>query len=159
MRIMGIDPGLNITGYGIISATKNKYEYIISGCICSIKAKKQDYRLLNIFDKISELIKIYQPEEVAIEEIFLHKNFASALKLGQARGAAIVALGSNINIAEYSARQIKQAVVGYGNAEKVQIKNMVNILLKINKNFIKLDESDALALAICHANHITNLYK
>ena len=116
--ILGIDPGSRITGFGIIEAHNNTLSYINSG---SIKVVKSDFgnQLQQIFDKICELVTIHNPEEVAIEQVFVHANPNSALKLGQARGVAIVAATrQQAIIAEYSARQVKQAVVGYGNAQK-----------------------------------------
>jgi len=149
--ILGIDPGSNITGFGIINAASNKYNYITSGSIRTTK-NNLSKQLREIFEGISELVDRYKPEEVAIEQIFMHANVNSALKLGQARGVAIVAVAEeNIKIAEYSARQVKQAVVGYGNAEKVQVQHMVKLLLKL-ENKLQADEADALAIAICHAN-------
>lgn len=149
--ILGIDPGSNITGFGIIDVVGNKHSYIASG---GIRTSKGDFsvQLAQIFSGISELMKKYRPEEAAIEQVFMHVNVSSALKLGQARGAAIVAVAQeNIKMAEYSARQVKQAVVGYGNAEKSQVQHMVKLLLKL-KGELQADEADALAIAICHAN-------
>ena len=149
--ILGIDPGSNITGYGVINASSNKYNYIASGGIHTTK-NNISKQLREIFDGISALVNEYCPEEVAIEQVFIHANVNSALKLGQARGVALVAVaGESIKIAEYSARQIKQAVVGYGNAEKNQVQHMVKLLLKL-KDKPQADEADALAVAICHAN-------
>lgn len=149
--ILGIDPGSHITGFGIIETTGNKQRYIASGSI-HIAKSTFSAQLKQIFTDISELMSLYHPEEAAIEQVFVHANVNSALKLGQARGAAIVAIAqNNITIAEYSARQVKQAVVGYGNAEKSQVQHMVKLLLKL-QNAPQTDEADALAIAICHAN-------
>lgn len=149
--ILGIDPGSNITGFGIIDAIGNKYKYITSGHIKTTK-NNTSKQLQEIFAGIFELVNLYHPKEAAIEQVFMHANVSSALKLGQARGVAIVAAAQeNIPIAEYSARQVKQAVVGYGNAEKSQVAHMVKILLGL-KNKLQTDEADALAIAICHAN-------
>lgn len=149
--ILGIDPGSRITGYGVIDATSNKQRYISSGSIRVAKGSFSE-QLKQIYTGISELITLYHPEEAAIEQVFVHANVNSALKLGQARGAAIVAMAQDgISIAEYSARQVKQAVVGYGNAEKTQVQHMVKLLLKL-QNELQADEADALAIAICHAN-------
>jgi crossover junction endodeoxyribonuclease RuvC len=149
--ILGIDPGSNTTGFGVISVSRNSYSYITSGNI-HVAKKDLGKRLRDIFDNIFSLVKLHQPQEVAIEQVFMHTNVNSALKLGQARGAAIVAVAEeHIKIAEYSARQVKQAVVGYGNAEKSQVQHMVQLLLKIKKK-LHPDEADALAIAICHAN-------
>ena len=149
--ILGIDPGSNITGFGIIDAIGSKYNYIASGCIRTTKDHFSK-QLQQIFTGIFELVASYHPNEVAIEQVFMHANVNSALKLGQARGAAIVAAAQkDIKIAEYSARQVKQAVVGYGNAEKSQVQHMVKLLLKLADK-PQADEADALAIAICHAN-------
>jgi len=154
--ILGIDPGSNITGFGVIATDKNKHSYITSG---NIRISKGDLssQLRQVFIGIFDLIKKYKPEEVAVEQIFMHVNPSSALKLGQARGAAIVAAAQKeIKFAEYSARQIKQAVVGYGNAEKSQVQQMVKLLLKL-KETPQTDEADALAVAICHAHSRSRL--
>ena len=149
--ILGIDPGSRITGFGIINASSDKQHYVASGSIHIAKSTFGE-QLKQVFDKILELVILYHPEEAAIEQVFVHANVNSALKLGQARGAAIVAIAqSSISIAEYSARQVKQAVVGYGNAEKSQVQHMVKLLLKL-QNELQADEADALAIAICHAN-------
>ena len=149
--ILGIDPGSNITGFGIIDATGGKYKYITSGSIRTVKDHFSK-QLQQIYTGIYDLVTSYNPDEVAIEQVFMHASPASALKLGQARGAAIVAAArENIKLAEYSARQVKQAVVGYGNAEKTQVQHMVKLLLKL-KDKLQEDEADALAIAICHAN-------
>lgn len=149
--ILGIDPGSRITGFGVIDVVADKQRYIASG---SINVIKSDFskQLQQIFTGISELITLYHPEEVAIEQVFVHTNANSALKLGQARGVAIVAAAQGTTrIFEYSARQVKQATVGYGNAEKNQVQHMVKLLLKLQSKPLK-DEADALAIAICHAN-------
>jgi crossover junction endodeoxyribonuclease RuvC len=149
--ILGIDPGSNITGFGIIEAIGNKQHYLTSG---SIKIKKSTFssQLQQIYQGIIRLVTLYQPKEVAIEQVFVHINVNSALKLGQARGVAIVAAAQDgVKFAEYSARQVKQAVVGYGNAQKLQVQHMVKLLLKL-PNKLAEDEADALAIAICHAN-------
>ncbi len=152
--ILGIDPGSNITGFGIIEAVKNRYRYIASGAIRTSKNLPAN-QLQQIFSGIVDLVNTYHPEEIAIEQVFMHANVNSALKLGQARGVAIVAASQkNAKVAEYSARQVKQAVVGYGNAEKAQVAQMVKMLLKLT-NKLQADEADALAIAICHANSRT----
>lgn len=151
MIVLGVDPGSNVTGFGVIEVIGNKQRYVASG---KIKVVSSDFgrQLQQIYWGISEVVTNHRPEEVAIEQVFMHNNANSALKLGQARGAAICAVvQGTTNIFEYSARQVKQAVVGYGNAEKAQIQHMVKILLQIN-NELQKDEADALAIAICHAN-------
>jgi crossover junction endodeoxyribonuclease RuvC len=148
--ILGIDPGSRITGYGVIASNGFQYRYIASGCI---KMGKQPWaeRLQQIFIGIGEVINSYQPQEAAIEQVFMQKNAHSALKLGQARGAAIVAIANvGLSVAEYSARQVKQAVIGYGAGEKKQVQQMVQYLLGLSGR-PSPDAADALAIAICHA--------
>jgi crossover junction endodeoxyribonuclease RuvC len=149
--ILGIDPGSRITGFGVIEAVGNKQRYIASGSIRVAKSSFSE-QLQQVFNGVVKVVEQYQPEEAAIEQVFVSANANSALKLGQARGAAIVAISQKCNnVSEYSARQVKQAIVGYGNAEKNQIQYMVKLLLKL-KDDLQEDEADALAIAICHAN-------
>jgi len=153
--IIGIDPGSRITGYGIINWVGNRCEYVDSGCI-RLTGKKGDNelpeRLQLIYQSVSELITLHCPQEMAIERVFMARNPDSALKLGQARGAAIVAGTTHqLPVAEYSPRQIKQAVVGKGGADKTQVQHMVCSLLKLNK-VPQEDAADALAIALCHAH-------
>lgn len=149
--ILGIDPGSRTTGFGVIASNGNKHKYIASGCIKLIP-KEFPLRLRQIFIGISEIITTYNPQQAAIEQVFMHTNANSALKLGLARGAAITALVvKDIVVAEYSARQIKQAIVGYGAASKAQIQHMVKTLLKLSGD-IQEDAADALAIALYHAN-------
>lgn len=146
--IIGIDPGSRCTGYGVISWRDGKSHYIDCGGL-QLAAYSVSERLQKIFSGLSEVVRQYQPEEAAIEQIFMHENPGSALKLGQARGAAIVALG--LTVAEYSARQVKQSVVGYGAADKAQVQHMVKRLLNISFR-LQADAADALAVALCHAH-------
>lgn len=145
--ILGIDPGSRQTGYGVIQCEGSQYRYLTSGCFF-LKGTSSE-RLQKIFLEIKEIIEKYGPKEGAIEQVFMHQNPGSALKLGQARGAAIAAL--TIPVAEYSARQVKQSVVGYGAAKKDQVQQMVKRLLNLNQN-LQADEADALAIAVCHAH-------
>ena len=148
---MGVDPGSRITGYGIVRAEGRVIEYIDSGCI-RVGEKPMAERLQTIFHSLATLIGEYRPEEFAIEQVFMARNPDSALKLGQARGAAIVAAAnSGLPVHEYSARQVKQAVVGRGGAEKVQVAEMVKHLLGLEKR-PQEDAADALAIALCHAH-------
>ena len=150
MRILGIDPGLTKTGFGIIDVQNENLKVVDYGIIKPKLKDKLEKRLLTIFQDISEIIKEYKPTIICIEEVFYGKNFKSALLLGQARGAAMVSAASeNITIFEYSAKKIKQSVTGNGNANKEQVKFMVTSILNINNN-IGLDASDALGIAICH---------
>ena len=152
MKIFGIDPGSRITGYGVIESRGNKSSYIGSG---TIQTKEKDFqkRLKVIFTEIEKLIVEYQPDVVSIENVFMHRNPDSALKLGQAKAAAICGtFKQGLIVFEYAAREVKQAVVGSGAAEKEQVQYMVKIILGIKNKELKLDESDALAIAICHAH-------
>jgi len=156
--ILGIDPGSRITGYGVIKKEGRKLTYLGSGCIKAYVANREDEkqpfsdRLQIIFAGVSELILQFSPELFAIEEVFMGVNPGGALKLGQARGAAIVAAtNNNIPVAEYSARQIKQSVVGTGAADKSQVQHMVKSILKL-PGMPQADAADALAVALCHAH-------
>ncbi len=149
--ILGIDPGSRITGYGVINAVGQKIEYIASGCI-RITEKELPERLGQVFSGVNEIIETYCPQQFAIEQVFMGKNADSALKLGQARGVAIVAaVQHQLPVAEYAARAVKQAVVGKGSAEKAQVQYMVQLLLKLPGK-PQEDAADALAIAITHAH-------
>lgn len=152
--ILGIDPGSRVTGFGVIHVKNtNDVSYLASGCIRTIDADNITERLGLIFSGIQEVIGAYKPDEVAIEQVFLRDNVMSALKLGHARGAAMVACAiKSLSVAEYAPRVIKQAVVGFGGAEKIQVQKMVTDLLNLSKS-PAADAADALAVAICHANH------
>ncbi len=151
-RILGIDPGSRLTGYGVVEVTPRGVRYVASGCI-RIQADDFPARLKRIFDGVSEIIALYQPQEMAIEQVFMHKNADSALKLGQARGAAICAtLNQGLSVHEYAARQVKQALVGKGNADKQQVQYMVKLLLSIQGD-MQIDASDALAISLCHHHY------
>lgn len=150
--ILGIDPGSRITGYGLIKEVNRQLAYVDSGCIRTTPTHELSQKLLQIYDGICELMDRYNPDEVAIEQVFMHQNPNSALKLGHARGAAMVAAASHrVNVSEYSAREIKQTVVGYGAAAKDQVNHMVVQLLGLNKS-PQSDAADALAIAICHSH-------
>jgi len=152
MRILGIDPGSRITGYGVIRKEGNRLVHLDNGAIFTDSATDFPGRLLQIFTGISDIISHYSPDVVAIEDIFFANNVQSALKLGQARGAAIVAgVNSGLPVNEYTALQVKQAVVGHGRAAKEQVQQMVKVLLGLPE-IAQADASDALAVAICHAN-------
>ena len=148
--IIGIDPGLSITGYGIIWSQGSQQGCITFGQI-KTQTKFLNYRLYQIKKGLCNVITAHQPNESAIEQIFTFHNHQSALKLGQARGAALVATAVYaLPVAEYSARQIKQAVVGYGAATKSQVQHMIRILLQLKK-VPTADAADALSIALCHA--------
>ncbi|GAB2690554.1 crossover junction endodeoxyribonuclease RuvC [Aliiglaciecola sp. 3_MG-2023] len=156
--ILGIDPGSRITGYGVIKQTGNTFSYLGSGCI-RVQGDELAPRLNQIYKGVTEIICQFQPQFFAIEQVFMAKNPDSALKLGQARGAAIVAAtNADLPVAEYSARQIKQSVVGKGSAEKTQVQHMVTYLLKLTKT-PQADAADALAVALCHGHSYQTLIK
>jgi crossover junction endodeoxyribonuclease RuvC len=150
-RVLGIDPGSRRTGYGIIDVESGKLKYVTSGII-RLPEKSLPDRLKIIFDGVSQIISEYTPELMAIEEVFFAKDPRAALKLGQARGAAIVAgVNADLKVGEYSARSVKQAVVGTGAADKKQVQMMVTRLLKLPQSPSE-DAADALAVAICHSH-------
>ncbi|NVJ50714.1 MAG: crossover junction endodeoxyribonuclease RuvC [Gammaproteobacteria bacterium] len=155
-RILGIDPGSRITGFGIIEVQGRQLSYVTSGCIRVQDAPLAE-KLQQIFDNLSQVIRQYHPTEAAIEQVFMAKNADSALKLGQARGVAMVAASTHaLSVAEYSARQIKQAVVGHGGALKEQVQHMVMTLLSLSAK-PQADAADGLAVAMCHANTMQSL--
>ena len=151
MKIIGIDPGLVQTGFGIINVSNNQTTLIDYGII---KPKAKDTlakRLLTIFNDVCEIISNHDPQIFAIEEVFYGKNVKSAMRLGQARGASMVAAASKgIPVYEYSARKVKQSVTGNGNAHKTQVQFMVKAKLKMDHNPEPIDASDALAIALCY---------
>ncbi len=150
-RIVGIDPGLRLTGYGVIEHTGAKVSYIASGVI-RVPDGLLASRLKTIFDGITEVIQTYHPDQAAIEKVFVNVNPASTLLLGQARGAAITALANgNLPVAEFTALQIKQSIVGYGRATKEQMQQMVTRLLNLRGEPSK-DAADALGCALCLAH-------
>lgn len=147
--ILGVDPGSRITGYGVIQCIGRQHAYVASGCIRT-SSDELPLRLKQIFDGLSEIIRQYKPDEFAIERVFMAKNADSALKLGQARGAAIVAAtAANLPVAEYSATQIKKSVVGTGRAQKEQVQHMIQQILKL-PSAPQADAADALGVAVCH---------
>ncbi len=150
--ILGIDPGSRKTGYGLVNSVRGKNEYVASGVIRVDGTLSLPERLHVIFTSLGEIIEHYSPSEVAVEQVFMAKNASSALKLGQARGAAIVAaVQHNLPVAEYEARKVKQSVVGTGAADKLQVQHMVKSLLKLPR-VPQEDAADALAVALCHAS-------
>ena len=157
--ILGIDPGSRKTGFGIINYVSGRSEYVTSGVIRMADDNSLPERLKIIFDSITQIINQYCPQEMAIEQVFMAKNAASALKLGQARGAAIVAaVALDLPVAEYEARKVKQSVVGNGAADKLQVQHMVKTLLRLPAA-PQEDAADALAVALCHANTQQHLIK
>lgn len=154
MRILGIDPGSRITGYGVITARGHELGFIACGTIRTGGDGDFSRRLLTIFRDLCEVIETHQPEVAAVEDIFISSNPRSALKLGHARGAAVVAAQhSGLVIVDYTPRRVKQCVAGYGQAEKSQVQSMVRTLLALDSTPSQ-DAADALAVAICHAHHV-----
>lgn len=162
-RILGIDPGSRVTGYGLVDSNGTATRYVASGCIRTT-GDELPARLKTIFEDMRALVLEYRPREVAIEKVFVHRNADSALKLGQARSAALCATfvelhvdtqvdttDKTMTVHEYAARAVKQAIVGQGGAEKAQVEHMVRALLGISTALVA-DEADALAIALCHAH-------
>lgn len=150
-RILGIDPGSRVTGYGVVELERSGAVYLASGCIRP-RAGSFVERLGEIYRGVESLIALHRPDEMAVEEVFLASNPASALKLGQARGAAIAAaVAGRLPVTEYAARTVKLAVVGTGKASKEQVQHMVRVLLRLSGT-PAADAADALAIAICHVN-------
>jgi len=155
-RILGIDPGSRITGYGVIESDGRKSVHIASGCI-KLGNGELPQRLGEIYRAVSQVILDYGPTEMAVEEVFVSKNPSSALKLGHARGAAVCAgVMAGLEIAEYTPRRIKQAVVGTGAADKEQVQHMIKLILHL-KEKLAADQADALAVAISHAHSNSTL--
>jgi crossover junction endodeoxyribonuclease RuvC len=151
VRILGLDPGSLITGYALLECAGGRTHYVASGAIRTA-SEHFPSRLAEIFEGVARLIAQYRPEEVAIERAFMHRNADSALKLGQARGAALCAtFAAQPRIYEYAPREVKLAVVGTGSAQKEQVQLMVKQLLKLEGS-IGPDAADALAMALCHAH-------
>lgn len=153
MIILGIDPGIAITGYGVITYEGNKFNTIDYGAIITDNKSSLPERLGIINKKLSAVIDKYKPDAFSVEELFFNKNVKTALTVGHARGVILfTAYSKNLNIYEYTPLQVKQAVVGYGRAEKKQIQQMVKIILNLKEIPKPDDVADALAIAICHAH-------
>ena len=153
VRIIGIDPGLRNTGWGVIEAEGTRLSYIADGSVHSEADAPLATRLLQIHTQLAEVLKNFMPDEAAIEETFVNKDARATLKLGQARGAAmLVPALAGISVAEYAPNVVKKSVVGSGHAEKDQVKHMVKVLLP-RAELNSADSIDALAIAICHAHH------
>jgi crossover junction endodeoxyribonuclease RuvC len=151
-RILGVDPGSACTGYGLISSDGNNFVYISSGAIVLPRKSTRFEKLKKIYLDIEQVIRDFEPTQFAIEDVFYSKNAKSALVLGEARGAAILAASLHgLPVHEYSAREVKQSVTGNGGAHKSQVNFMLGKLLKLDEPPTNEDESDALAVAICHA--------
>jgi len=152
MLVLGVDPGSLVTGYGLVEKKGNQLTCVHSGAISSARDVPFYERIHKIYYSMVEILKQYQPQEMAIEDVFFAKNVKSALKIGHARGAVLVAaVECGVKIFEFTPLEIKKSVVGYGRATKEQVRSMVKIILNL-KGRIGLDTSDALATAICHLN-------
>lgn len=148
-RVLGIDPGSRSTGYGVVDAGAGGLRLVAHGRIRT-ETETFSERLRQIYEGIHAITRQYQPDELAIEQVFVHKNADSALKLGQARGAAICGvLEAGLPVYEYAARQVKQALVGKGSADKLQVQHMVKVLLSLSEP-LQADAGDALGVALCH---------
>ena len=151
MRVMGIDPGSLCTGYGIVDETGGRLTTVHFGSIANKSKIPFPQRLKSIYDGLVTAMAEYQPDAVAVEDIFFATNAKSTIKLGQTRGVALLAAAqADIDLAEYSPLEVKQSVVGYGRADKHQVRDMVTAILKLDQKPEPLDVSDALAVAICH---------
>ena len=153
MRILGIDPGFAITGYSIIDYQGNKFKLIDSGAVTTKAGESFPLRLTKIYDDLSTIIDEYKPDAISVEELFFNNNVKTAINVAQARGVVlVVGCQKQIPTYEYTPLQIKQAVVGYGRADKIQVQKMVKTILKV-ENLPKLDDTtDSMAAAICHAH-------
>lgn len=155
-RILGLDPGSRITGYGLVDMSGTDIRFVACGVIKTNTSLAFPLRLKEIYDGVDEVISAHKPQLAAVEDIFFASNPKSALKLGQARGAIITAaMNHYLPVSEYTAKQVKQAVAGYGQAVKAQVQHMVRILLGLDASPSE-DASDALAIALCLANHLEN---
>ncbi len=153
MRIIGIDPGFAITGYGIVDFINNNFKVVDFGDISTSPKESLDLRLLKLSERLEEVILKFKPDRMAVEELFFSKNVKTAITVGHGRGVAILSAARNyMPVFEYTPLQVKQAVTGYGRADKAQIQQMVKILLNLEKIPKPDDVADALAVAICHAN-------
>jgi crossover junction endodeoxyribonuclease RuvC len=159
IKILGVDPGLTKTGWGIILSNQNNISFIASGIIHTDASMELSERIKFLHENISKVVDLYQPDEAAVEEIFINKNPTSSLKLGHARGAIMLSLAlKNLKIYEYATTAIKKTVTGVGRADKNQIGVMVKCLLP-KATFKTEDEADALAVTICHNNQRDYLIK
>lgn len=153
MIILGIDPGIAITGYGVINFEGNKFKVVDYGSVITEANQALPERLDAIFKKLCNIIEQYKPDAFAIEELFFNKNVKTALVVGHGRGVAVLSAAQyNLNVFEYTPLQVKQALVGYGRADKKQVQQMVKIILNLNEIPKPDDVADALAVAVCHAH-------
>lgn len=162
MVILGIDPGIAIVGYGIIEYSGNKFKDIDYGAITTSPDLCFPERLKIVYDELTELLEKYEPDAVAIEELFFNKNVKTAINVGQARGVQLLSVvNKGIPLYEYTPLQVKQGVVGYGRADKKQVQEMIKVILNLDKVPKPDDVADALAVAVCHAHSgsFNNLFK
>lgn len=153
MRILGIDPGYAIMGWGVLEYQGNRFQTIAYGSLETDAGIPMPMRLKEIYDGLSEIIRLYQPTEAAIEELFFHRNTTTVIGVGEARGIAMLAcVEGGLTVSEYTPMQIKQALVGYGKADKKQVQEMVRTILHLDKVPKPDDTADAIAAAICHAH-------
>ena len=153
MRILGIDPGYAILGYGIVDIVGNKFSVVDYGAITTDPSMDMPSRLVKLFDGLTGLISAFKPDEASIEELFFNSNAKTAILVGEARGVAVLACAKgNLKINEYTPLQIKQALVGYGRADKTQVQFMVKTMLNLKEVPKPDDTADALAAAICHGH-------
>ncbi len=160
--VMGVDPGIAILGYGVLEICGNKYKTITSGAITTSAGQPMPERLSFLYENLTKLLIHYRPEAFAVEELFFNKNVKTALTIGHARGVIILAASNQgIPIYEYTPLQVKQAIVGYGRADKNQIQQMVKMLLNLKEIPKPDDVADALAVAICHgsSSKFSDLFK
>jgi crossover junction endodeoxyribonuclease RuvC len=151
LRILGLDPGSRRTGFGVIECVRGGYTPVAHGCL-NVGGGEMPERLRRIFAGLSALIAEHRPAEVAVERVFVKRNVQAALKLGQARGAALCAVPAGVAVFEYTPSAVKQSLAGTGGAAKVQVRHMIQALLGLT-GLLQLDASDALAVAVCHAHH------
>jgi crossover junction endodeoxyribonuclease RuvC len=160
MRILGLDPGLQHTGWGVIDAVGSRLSFVAAGVVNTDPKRDLAERLVEIHDGLREVIDAHQPDEAAVEETFVNKNPSSTLKLGVARGIALLVPALyKLRVAEYPTNLVKKSVVGAGHADKTQVQMMVSVLLPAARDQKSTDAADALAVAICHAHHMGTLGK
>ena len=159
MRIIGIDPGIATTGYGIVESDGHRSVAIEYGCILTAKDLPTPERLQIIYRDLTEVLRQFTPQVMAVEKLFFNKNINSAMQVGEARGVAVLTgIHAGLSVFEYTPLQVKQAVVGYGRAEKKQVQQMVKVLLNLAKIPRPDDAADGLAIALCHAHSGSTLH-
>jgi crossover junction endodeoxyribonuclease RuvC len=160
MRILGLDPGLQHTGWGVIDAVGSRLSFVAAGVVNTLAKSPLAERLVEIHNGLRSVIDLHQPDEAAVEETFVNKNPSSTLKLGLARGVVLLTPALyKLRVAEYPANLVKKSVVGAGHADKTQVQMMVGVLLPAARDQKSADAADALAVAICHAHHMGTLGK